>query len=162
MKIDILLRAAQILRAQPAFTMPLGELYRLVTAELGSQAGSYADFCASLKNRPASFVVIDPPRPLDSTAAWPRHIRERYDSALADTGLAMFARVALAELPGGPCADDALAIASRTINGLWQSSDADPILQAALARACYQLDELNAQLDAAAERPTTRPPYPRP
>lgn len=162
MKIDAILRAAQILRAQPTFAMPLGELHSRMLAELGRDAGSYAEFCALLKKRPASFIIIDSPRLADADSAWPRQVRERYRSALAETDLGVFARVALAELPGASV-EDVLAMAGRTINGLWQATSDDPILRAALARASYQLDELSAQLaDAAAAHPTTRPRYPHP
>ena len=156
MKIDTLLRAAQILRAQPAHCMPLQLLHGKLTLELGAQVGSYAQFHAELKKRPESFMLLDSPRLLPQATEWPAHVREAYDCALDGAGLGSCQRVALTDIIE-PAGNDAISLASCTISELWPAAEKDATLRNVMQRASDQLAEISSLL-AEAERPTTRPP----
>lgn len=162
MKLDALLRAAQILRSQPAYAMPLVKLHARLVEELGPDLGSYADVYQQLKNRPQSFLVIDSPKLLPDNTAWPRQVREAYDVALDGAGLGAYVRVALTELPAETGQEDALAVAGATLGDLWTVFAKDATLRELITRAAQQLEEISALLssDAGEERPTTPPPDP--
>jgi len=164
MKLDALLRAAQILRSQPACAMPLVKLHARLAQELGPDLGSYADLYSQLKNRPQSFLIIDSPRLLPDTGGWPRHVREAYDVALQGAGLGACVRVALTELPNEGRDGDPLAFAGATVGELWAAADKDPTLLAFVTRAAQQLQEICAVMspDASAEHPTIPLPHPPP
>lgn len=163
MKLDALLRAAQILRAQPAYTMPLAKLHARLAEELGSGAGTYAQMYRQLKNRPESFMLVDSPRLLSGPQVWPSEARADYDAALEDVGLGACVRVALTEFsveetPG------AIGLAATTMNELWLAGEADPVIREYVLRASRELEEISSALSAAAsaERPTTpRPDLPQ-
>jgi hypothetical protein len=158
MKIDTLLRAAQILRTQPARSMALVKLHSRLTDELGTDAGTYAQLYAELKKRPESFLLLDMPRLLDGAQRWPKQVREEYGSVLEGAGLGACVRVALNELPHSEV-DDALSLASSTVSELWAGLETDATLREYLQRAADQLEEISALLNASeAERPTTHPP----
>ena len=136
MKLDALLRAAQILRSQPAGTMPLSRLHKCLAEEIGPDAGTYAQIYLELKKRPQSFMVLDSPRLLEHDA---------YGSVLEDAGLGACTRIALAELGAG---DDgsAISIASATLSELWTRADADPVLRDYLVQAANEMDRISQAL----------------
>jgi hypothetical protein len=154
MKLDALLRAAQLLRAEPAHSMPLVKLHARLCDELGAGVGTYAEVYQQLKNRPQSFTVIDAPRLLNGTEGWPRHLREEYGAALESAGVGSCMRVTLTE-PSDSGNADAIALAGDTISALWRAAADDAELRDYLARASEQLEEIAATLQAASEEPTT-------
>src|SRR4051812_33781539 len=85
--IKTLLRAAQILRAQPAHPMPLRALFAQLQRELGAESGTYTRLYLELKKRSDSFLLTDSPRLLDGANRWPMQVREAYDHALETAGL---------------------------------------------------------------------------
>jgi len=164
MKLHVLVRAAQILRAQPAYSLSLVRLHARLSDELGAQAGSYAALHAELKKRPESFVVIDSPRVLaEGAGRWPKQLREQYDDAFSGAGLGACVRVSLAEPPNENPDADALRLAGRTVSELWSAASSDAMLCDYLTRASQQLEEISSLLspDAVAELPTTHPHDPR-
>lgn len=139
MKLDALLRAAKILRTQPCYAMPLARLHACLTDELGSGAGTYGDVYRELKKRPESFMVLEP-------------------DPVLEPGLGSYVHVTLIEdtVADDPC--DVVAMATATLNELWQRASADNVIQDYLAHATDQLAQLNSLITPAgeAERPTTR------
>lgn len=159
MNLDTLLRAAQILRAQPACTMSLLELHARLRTELGAAAGTYAQLQRELKRRPQSFLLFDSPRLTDATRGWPAHVREDYDRALENSGLADGLRVALTELPM-QTPDGPLGMAGNTVGELWRCAEQDAIMRQFLDSAASKLEEISSLLqpDGEAEHPTTPAP----
>jgi hypothetical protein len=154
MKLEVLLRAAEILRSQPAYTMSLAKLHAQLVEDLGAGASTYAQTYADLKNRPQSFMLLDTPKLLDSADSWPAQVREQYDEALNTAGLGACVRVMLAEQTN-EVSNDVLALANATLAELSRCSD--PIMLEHLARATEAIEEISA----AAELPTTHPRGPR-
>ena len=135
MNLDALLRAAQILRSQPARTMPLGRLHACLADELGNDAGTYAHIQAELKKRPQSFMVLEVPRLTADDA---------YESVLEGAGVSGCTWVTLAEGPGEDL--DALGVATATLTELWTRIEADPTLREYLLHAAQQLEALGEAL----------------
>lgn len=135
MKLDVLVRAAQILRSQPGYVMPLSRLHACLSAELGADIGSYGDVYRELKRRPHSFMVHDGPHLLADAAC---------DGLLAGVGLGACARVSLADggLDGPPA--DAFGLATATLSELWQRAAPDVVLHDCLARAAEELEEITS------------------
>ena len=159
MKIEAVLRAAQILRTQPAYTMSLNQLHARLQSELGADAGTYGQFYLHLKNRPQSFTIIDAPQLLRGSDIWPAQVREEYDSVLENAGLGTCIRVALTEVAIEEAQPGAIALASKTIGELWGAAQQDSVLCEFLAHASRQIEEISSLLaDAEATRPTTPPP----
>ncbi|MGQ0561951.1 MAG: hypothetical protein ACT443_08775 [Gemmatimonadota bacterium] len=153
MKLDTLLRAAQILRSQPAYAMPLARLHARLAEEFGGEAGSYARMYQELKKRPQSFMVLDSPRLVED---------DRYDDLLEGTGLGACTRVALAEAIEEE-APGALNMAGATLAELWPKTEADPVLREYLAQAMRELEAISAAAaDGAPAHPTTPARDPRP
>ena len=127
MKLDALLRAAQILAAHPAGTMPLADLHICLADEIGAEAGTYAQMHAELKKRPQSFMVLEAPRLIED---------EHYEGA----GLRQCTWVTLAEGPTDE--QDALSIAGSTLTELWARTDTDSSLREYLTEGARQLEAL--------------------
>ena len=162
MNVESVLRAAQILRMQPACTMSVRSLHARLQGELGPDAGSYAQVYHRLKNLPHSFVVIDAPQFLPGADIWPAQLREEYNSALEGAGLGSCARVALAEVTPDELRGGALGLASRTVAELWSIAQGDPVLREYLSAVAQQLEEISATLsDDEAAHPTIHPRDPR-
>jgi hypothetical protein len=125
MKLDTLLRAAQILSVQPACTMPLTTLHACLAAEIGRDAGTYAQMYAELKKRPQSFMVLEAPSLVED---------EAYEA------LTGFTWVTLAESTSED--RDALAMAGTTLTELWARTDMDPALREQLLNGARQLEAL--------------------
>lgn len=142
--------------------MALNKLYARLAEELGADAGSYADVYHQLKNRPQSFMLIDSPKLLPDTSAWPRQVREEYDVALRNAGMGACVRVALTEVPSASGPADALALAGATLNDLWTAVARDPAMRDFVTRAAKQLEEIIAATapDVEVKHPTIRPPDP--
>jgi hypothetical protein len=136
MKLNALVRVAQILRSQPAYTMPLSRLHTCLAEELGTEAGTYAQMVHELKKRPHSFMVHESPRLLD---------HDDYASAIESMGLETGTRVSLAEL-GDDDAYSALSMACITLSELWARADADPLLREYLAQATSEMERLSETL----------------
>ena len=164
MKLEAILRAAQILRAQPSYAMPLAKLHTRLAEELGTDAGTYAQIYLQLKNRPQSFMVVDSPRLLDGTDYWPAQARDEYDAVLDVAGLGACVRVALTEVAVQDEQPGAIALAGATMSELWNAGEHDPIMRERVARATRELEEISSLLsaDAEAERPTIPLPDPPP
>lgn len=156
MKLEAILRAAQILRAQPTYAMPLAKLHARLAEELGTDAGTYAQIYLQLKNRPQSFMVVDSPRLLDGTDHWPIQVREEYDVALEVAGLGACVRVALTEVAVEDAQPGAIALAGATMTELWNAGEHDPVMREYVTRATRELEEISSLLwaDAEAELPT--------
>jgi hypothetical protein len=148
MNLDALLRAAQILRAQPAYAMPVARLHACLREELGDDAGTCGQMLAALKKRPHSFMILDEPRFLEDHAYM----------QLGDAALGACSRVALTEV-SDPA--DALGLAGATLGELWPASVGDPVLKEMLMEAARELDAVSALVASAPARPTTLPPGPR-
>lgn len=150
MKLDALVRAAQILRSQPGYVMPLAKLHACLAAELGGDAGTYGDVYRELKKRPHSFMVLDGPRLL---------IDAECNELLEGAGLGTCARVSLADggLDGAPA--DALGLATATLGELWQRAGADAVLYDYLSRAAEELEEITSLVTRATltAHPTIHP-----
>lgn len=152
MKIELVVRAAHILRTEPGYTMPAVKLHTRLVAELGAEAGSYAEMQQMLKQRTESFMLLDAPRLLPTTEAWPPQIRAEYEAALQATGSCT--RVALVETSTRE--NGALGMAGRTISSLWQVSEGNDSLRVLLRSAVDELAELDEIIGrGGAERPTT-------
>lgn len=160
MKLEAILRAAQILRAQPAYAMPLVKLHARLAEELGTDAGTYAQIYLQLKKRPQSFMVVDSPRLLDGTDYWPAQVRGEYAAVLEGAGLGACVRVALTEVAVEDAQSGAIALAGTTMTELWNAGEHDPVVREYVARATRELEEISSLLsqDAEAERPTIPPP----
>lgn len=164
MKIEALLRAAQILRSQPTYAMPLTRLHAYLAEELGADAGTYRDIYLALKKRPQSFMVLDAPQLLTDAAG----------ETDLESNLGACVRVSLTEVAPGDQPTDALGMAAATVSELWQHGNADAVLHDCLSRAADQLEQIGALIANAdaAERPTTHfrdphrrsesPPPPKP
>src|SRR5687767_6702537 len=137
MKLNALVRVAQILRSQPAYTMPLPRLHKCLAEELGTEAGSYAQMYHELKKRPYSFMVFDSPRLFD---------HDDYGSVLEDSGLGVCTRVALAELGTDDGGSSALSLACITLTELWARADTDPLLREYLTQAASEMERLSETL----------------
>jgi hypothetical protein len=133
MKLDALLRVAQILRSQPAYTMPLARLHRCLAEELGTDAGTYAQMYQELKKRPHSFMVLDSPRLLD---------HEAYGALLEEAGLGACTRIALADLGAGEDLTSAISIAGATLSELWLRAETDPVLREYLVQAATEMERI--------------------
>jgi hypothetical protein len=155
MKLEAILRAAQILRAQPAYAMPLAKLHARLAEELGTDAGTYAQVYLQLKNRPQSFMVVDSPRLLAGTEYWPAQVRDEYDAVLEVAGLGACVRVALTEVVED-ARSGAVALAGATMTELWNAAEHDSVMREYVTRATRELEEISSLLsmDAEAERPT--------
>lgn len=143
MRLDALLRAADILRAQPCYAMPLAKLHACLTDELGPGTGSYADIYLALKKRPQSFMVLEP-------------------DPVLEPGLGNYVHVTLIEdVP--PAESGLMGLAAETISDLWQRGAADPVLHDYLARASTEIGRITSTItpDDAAAHPTTHPRDPR-
>lgn len=127
MKLDTLLRAAQILSVQPACTMPLATLHACLTDEIGREAGTYAQMHAELKKRPQSFMVMEAPSLVEDTSY---------------AALNGFTWVTLAEKPAED--RDALAIAGTTLTELWARTETDPAMRELLLEGARQIEVLGA------------------
>jgi hypothetical protein len=162
MNIEAVLRAARILRGEPAYTMPLSTLHERLRKELGAEAGTYAQIYLQLKNLPQSFLMIDAPQLLHGTEVWPAQVREEYNSALGGVGLGACVRVALTEALAEEAHPGAVGLASKTVSELWAAAENDGVLLEYLSRAAHQLEEISSLLaaDAEAARTTTPPPDP--
>lgn len=125
MKLDTLLRAAQILSGQPAGTMPLATLHACLADEIGPEAGTYAQMHAELKKRPQSFMVLEAPNLVE-------------DDAYAS--LTGFTWVTLAE--NAVDSRDALAMAGTTLTDLWARTEMDPALRELLLDGARQIEAL--------------------
>jgi hypothetical protein len=136
MNLDTLVRAAQILRAQPACTMPLARLHACLTEEIGSDAGTYAHVHAELKKRPQSFMVLEPPKLIED---------DSYESALERAGLGACTWIALVEAPSDE-EEDMLGLAGATLSELWAQTDSDPALREYLVHAARQLEAVGQVL----------------
>src|SRR5688500_10530258 len=106
MKLNALVRVAQILRSQPAYTMPLPRLHKCLAEELGTEAGTYAQMYHELKKRPYSLMVLDAQRLLD---------HDDYGAVVEDSGLGACTRIALAELGTDDDGSSALSLACITL-----------------------------------------------
>lgn len=160
MKMELLVRAAQILRTEPAYTMPAVKLHTRLVAELGSEAGSYAEMHQMLKHRADSFILLDAPRLLPSAEAWPAQIRAEYEAALKATGSCT--RVALLETAASAADNGALSMAGRTLSSLWPAAQSNDSLRALIRSALEELAELDEIIGhGEAERSTTPPRHPR-
>jgi hypothetical protein len=146
MKVEAILRAARILRAQPAYAMPLAKLHARLAEELGTDAGTYAQIYLQLKNRPQSFLVVDSPRLLEGTDYWPAQVRDEYDAALEVAGLGACVRVALTEVAAEDAQPGAIALAGATMTELWQAGEYDPVMREYVARAARELEEISSLL----------------
>jgi hypothetical protein len=136
MKLNALVRVAQILRSQPAYTMPLSRLHMCLAEELGAEAGTYAQMYHELKKRPHSFMVLESPRLLDDGDC---------PAAIEAMPLETGTRVSLAELDdddGG----SALSLACVTLSELWARADADPLLREYLAQAASEMERISKTL----------------
>lgn len=129
MKLDTLLRAAEILSVQPACTMPLAALHTCLTDEIGHDAGTYAQMHAELKKRPQSFMVLEAPSLVE-------------DASYAS--LRGFTWVTLAESQAHD--RDALAMAGTTLTELWARTEADPTLREMLREGARQIESLGEAL----------------
>lgn len=125
MKLDTLLRAAQILSVQPACTMPLATLHACLADEIGREAGTYAQMHAELKKRPQSFMVLEAPNLVED---------EAYEA------LTGFTWVTLAE--NAVDDRDALAMAGTTLTELWARTELDPALREQLLDGARQIEAL--------------------
>jgi hypothetical protein len=162
MKLESVLRAAQILRSQPGGTMPLRSLHARLHHEFGAESGSYAQMYHLLKNLPHSFIVMDESQLIAGSDKWPAQLREEYACALEGAGLGSCVRVALAEVAPEELHGGALGLANQTLSELWAAAAGDPVLREYLSTIAHQLDELNAVLaDGAAAPPTTLPRGPQ-
>jgi hypothetical protein len=163
MSIDVVLRAAHILQTQPGFTMPLYRLHAQLVRELGAAVGSYGQIYQQLRNLTGSFALVDAPRLLNGTEAWPGQVQEAYDSALEGVGLGSCVRVMLTETEQKESCD-LIAALSVTLGELAAQCGEDHVLTSYLAAANGQLPELNnAIISAETVRPTTPlrdPPLP--
>ena len=162
MKLESVLRAAQILRSQPGCTMPLRTLHAHLQREFGAEAGTYAQVYHLLKNLPHSFIVMDTPQLIAGSEKWPAQLREEYNCALEGAGLGSCARVALAEVSAEELHGGTLGLASQTLSELWAIAEGDPVLREYLSTIAQQLEEISAVLaDGEAAPPTTLPRDPR-
>lgn len=132
MKLDTLLRVAQILRNQPAYSMPVTKLHACLTAEVGGDAGTYAQMLYALKQRPESFMVLEAPALIED---------DSYSRLLDQAGLGACARVVLAESPDPV---DAVGLAAVTLAELWARRGDDPAIRDYVAEATRRLAELTA------------------
>lgn len=162
--IETVVRAAQILRTQPACTMSLTSLHGRLREELGAAAGTYAQIYHQLKQLSDSFLLIDAPLLLHGTEAWPAQVREEYNTALESAGLGACTRVALTDQHNREPQPGAVSLASMTMGELWTLAEDDSVLRDLLARAAQQLEDICSIIahDAEAEPPTILPRAPRP
>ena len=142
MKLDTLLRAAQILRLQPSYAMPLARLHSCLAEELGGDAGTYGEVYRELKKRPQSFIVLDAPRLLTAGG-----YHELGDEALP----AACARVSLTEFADDDPPTDALGLAAATVSELWQRTTTDSVLRDHVAGVAEELEAIIAQAEWARE-----------
>jgi hypothetical protein len=162
MLIDVVVRAARILQAQPGYTMPLFRLHAQLVSELGPEAGSYAQIYQQLKKRTDSFALLDTPRLLSGTDTWPGLLREAYDSVLERTGLGSCVRITLTETEQPQDSCDLMAALSVTLGELAARCSEDQALSAYVAAGNEQLTELHQAISAGIARPTTPLPNPPP
>lgn len=156
MTIRALLRAAQILRAQPGYSMPVVKLHARLVHELGSEVGSYAELYRLLKNRPEDFMLLDTPRVLPDASGWPQQVREEYENALETAGLGACVRVALTEMAEADDESSPFALAGRTLSNMWPAAHNDDALRQFLSTAAEQLAEIGEVMSRdEAGRPTT-------
>lgn len=160
MRIEVVLKAAQILRALPGHTMPLSRLHAQLQTEFGT-VGSYADLYHQLKKQADSFMLVDTARMLSGRDGWSGMVRERYDSVLDGVGLGSCVRVTLTELPETESSCEIVAALSATMGCLTPSLAADPSLREFTLGAAHQLAEISRIMDAAAGRPTIQLPDPQ-
>lgn len=155
MLIETILRAAQILRAQPGYTMTLSSLHAQLVAELGPRAGSYAEIYQQLRRRTDSFVLLNAPRFL-AAESWRGVLRE---SGAGEPGAAgSFVRVALTE-PLGEEDSDLVAAVNATVSALAACCVNDLTLAPYVERAAIEAAELSRALaNAGTGHPTTPPP----
>ena len=147
MSMQSILRAAEILRLQPSGAMPAPQLHARLVREIGDAAGTYAEMCHLLKNRPQSFMVLDVP----------------YGAVLRAAGIETETKIALVE--HDEQARSAIGLAGQSVGSLWLNAQHDDQLRAFLSGALEQLVEIGEVMkDDAAARPTTplRGPPPRP
>jgi hypothetical protein len=155
MLIEVVLRAAHILKSQPGYTMPLARLHAQLVKELGPHAGSYGQIYQQLHRRADSFLILDSPKKLAGTDSWPGAVREAYESALDHAGLGCCVRVTLTEAPPDRQATDILAALNLTMAELVMAQGQEPTVRDFVERAAEQLAEVsNVMLAAAATQPT--------
>ncbi len=159
MLIEVILRAAHILRAQPGYTMTLSSLHAQLVTELGPQAGSYVEIYQHLRKRTDSFVLLNAPRLL-SPEGWLGVVHENGAGSTGAAGSCM--RVALTEPLDGEDSDLVAAV-NATISTLAACCVNDLTLAPYVERAAVEAAELSRVLaNAAADHPTIPPPDPPP
>ena len=163
MMIDAVIRAASILQSQPGYSMPLVRLHAQLVREFGPAAGTYAEIYQQLRKRSDSFAILNTPRILGATDAWPGLVREAYDDALESAGFGSCVRVALTETQSETENADLLKALNVTLGELITRAADDENLAGYIESATHALAELNQVFTAAeTSRPTTPPPDPRP
>jgi hypothetical protein len=161
MLIEVVIRAAHILRRQPGYSMPLTRLHAQLVHELGPQAGSYAEIYQQLRRRTDSFAFFNAPRALSSGDTWRGIVRDGSAAALDSAGMGSVVRVALTEALPREEASDLAAALNTTMSELAALCAQDTTLAAYIERATIEVTELSRVLTAVeTDRPTTLPPDP--
>jgi hypothetical protein len=178
-------RAAAVLREAPDRSMPLGELYERLRADMLPAASPEA-LLAALQSDPDTFTTVAPADPFGEEPAWTEHERAEYQCALESVGAAGEARIALnphhvhasdlsppsqAGRSSGPLSP--LEPTERALLALWAAAGEDGRLRTDVGAALAELDRMRARLGSRpprdrlplrtprAERSTTPPRDPR-
>lgn len=133
MNSDLETRILDLLRESPARSLPLREVHRILTAELGPGAGSLEQFRDRLNARPGAFLVVERESPLGDLTGWPATARAEYEHALRAAGLEVEPVLTAFPIPSpGP---DPLDEVDTALIDLWESAARCPALRAAIASA---------------------------
>lgn len=166
MRTEIARRIVSYLEAAPTPTVSLSRLYGALVAEVGEDAGSYAELRGELSRRSDLFLILGPRHPFGDFGRVAEVGGVAYEAALAEAGFEGGVRIALAEAPTPPSRpfglDDPLprSLAGDAADGgrapldqvdaslveLWRVTPDDPVLRADLAEAVTWTDELRRVL----------------
>ena len=135
MNADLEARILDLLREAPARALPLREVHRVLTAELGPAAGSLSHFREGLRANPGELLLVEPESPLGDPAGWPAAARSEYESALRAAGLQTEPWLTAVREPGDPGRESHLAEVDASLLELWEAAAGQPALRAAVATA---------------------------
>jgi hypothetical protein len=136
---DLETRILDLLREAPGRALPVREVHRVLTAELGPRTGSLAQFHERLRTDPGPLLMVEPESPLGDGADWPAGARPEYERALRDAGLETEAWLTTAASCSDPRRESPDAEVAASLLMLWEAADGRPALRAALASALAEL-----------------------
>lgn len=128
-------RILDLLLETPTRALPVHEVHRVLTTELGVRAGTLGQLRERLRDGTGELLLVEPENPLGEVADWPPVLRDEYEVALRDAGVDVGPWVT-ATAPGSQAeAGLAPALLRASLLELWRSCNGKKGLRTAVAKA---------------------------